>query len=385
MRAKSLLLRPWVASAVLGAIAVCAVEAVAGTGFAGSVAGLGGALAGVIALPMVTQLGLLIGALVFGLRVRHVVFGALRRVASWRAGRTTITVRALPVTLRSEIGPWRSPVILRCWSAGLVSALAGTGAVAASWSLVGSAFGRGLSIAMTPFMLYKLLPKRAPLATSTGWLLFGLPRMPEPERTEFRAAPLAARAHEALREGDIERAESCVDALVREHPDLNATTSCRVTLLEARGEYAQAVMLLLQHVSARDAQPREMSYLLAGMAGLGFAAVEAGQLPGDEVLPIAKRALRDAIDLGYPEFDLSGTSGLLALIEGDVDEAVRLAAIGVEHNSSPLSQADDYATLARAHMARHDNAAAREALARAEHLAPWWPRVRETRQRLQVC
>ena len=242
--------RALVASAVVGAIAVCAVEAIAGTGVGGSVAGLGGALVGVIALPIATQVGLLIGALLFGLRVRHVVFGALRRVASWRIGRVTITIRALPVTLRSEIGPWRSPVILRCWSAGLVSALAGVGAVVASWSLAGSSFGRGMMIATTPFLLYKLLPKRAPLTTSTGWLLFGLPRMPEPDRTEFRAAPLAARAHEALRDGDVERAESCVDELVREHPDLNATTSCRVTLLEARGEYAQAVMLLLQHVAS---------------------------------------------------------------------------------------------------------------------------------------
>jgi hypothetical protein len=36
-------------------------------------------------------------------------------------------------------------------------------------------------------------------------------------------------------------------------------------------------------------------------------------------------------------------------------------------------------------MALRDNVAAREALRRAEELAAWWPRVRETRARLFVA
>ncbi|GAB3276578.1 hypothetical protein GCM10027563_03870 [Parasphingorhabdus pacifica] len=370
---------------LLGLLATGVSETVAGSGFSGFCLATLGALAGVILLPMITQLGLLAGALLFGLRVRHVVLGSMRRLGAWRFGRVTLTVRALPVTLGSEIGPWRKPVILRCWLAGAASALTGIGLVLFGWLLLDGAFGRGFAIAATPLMLYKLWPRRVPMATSTGWLLFGLPRMPEPKRTEFCAGPVAARAHEALRDGDIERAQAHVDELIAEHPELNATTSCRVTMLEARGEYAQAVLLLVDQISNSDIPPREMSYTLAGLAGLGFAAVEAGQLPPDDLLPMARRALDDSIDLGFPAFELSGTRGLLALLEGDADEAARLAAIGADHGTSPLSRADDYATLARAHMMRHDNTAARDALAHAEELAAWWPRVRTTRERLSVA
>lgn len=369
---------------VVGLLAAAVSEAIAGTGAGGFCLAALGALAGVILLPMATQVGLLAGAVLFGLRVRHVVFGAMRQLASWTVGRVTFTVRLLPVTLGSEIGPWRAPAILRCWLAGLLSALAGLAVVVIAWWLVAGPFGRGFVIAVTPLMVYKLWPKRVPMATSTGWLLFGLPRMPEPRRTEFRVGPLAARAHEALRDGDLEGAQGHVDELVADHPELNATVSCQVTMLEARGEYAQAVLVLVQHISVADIAPREMSYTLAGLAGLGFCAVEAGQLPPDDLLPMAKKALSDAVDLGFPHIQLSGTRALLALIEGDAEQAARLAAVGADHNTSPLSRADDYATLARACMARHDNAAARDALAKAEELAQWWPRVRQTRDRLSV-
>ncbi|GAA2778880.1 hypothetical protein GCM10010470_10470 [Saccharopolyspora taberi] len=371
--------------ALAGLLVVGAVEAVLGTGAGGIGLGALGALAGVVLLPMATQLGLLLGSAVFGLRVRHIVLGAMRALGSWTIGRVTFTLRALPVTIGSEIGPWRKPVILRCWLAGLTSALTGVAVVTASWLLAGGPFGRGFALAATATMLYKLWPRRVPLATSTGWLLFGLPRMPEPRRTEFCAGPMAARAYEALRDGDLDRAQAHTDELVGEHPELNAAVSCQVSMHEARGEYAQAVMMLLQHISSADIPQREMSYTLAGMAGLGFAAVEAGQLPSDDLMPLAKKALDDAIKLGFPPFDLSGTRGLLALVEGDADEAARLAAVGADHNTSPLARADCFATLARARMALHDNAAAREALARAEENAAWWPRVRETRERLQIA
>jgi hypothetical protein len=377
------LCRAWIVVALLGLAVVAGVEAVTGSrGF--PLAALG-ALTGVIVLPMATQVGLLLGSVIFGLRVRHIVFGAMRRVGSWTVRGVTVTVRVLPVSLGSEIGPWRRPVILRCWLAGLTSALVGVAVVAAGWMFVDGPFGRGFVIAVTPLMLYKLWPQRAPMATSTGWLLFSLPRMPERKRAEFRAGPLAARAHEALQEGDIERAQAHVDDLVAEHPGLHPTVLCQVTMLEARGEYAHAMALLMNHVSSADITPRELSYVLAGTAGLAFAAVESRQLPADDALPLAKKALEDAIKLGYPPLQLSGTKGLLALVEGDADEAARLAAIGADHSTSPLSQADDFATLARAHMARHNNAAAREALREAEARAAWWPRVRQTRERLSIA
>lgn len=385
VRALRFFTRSWVLVPVVALVVIGVVETLAGTGIgAFGIAALG-ALAGVILLPVATQVGLLIGSVLFGLRVRHIVLGAMRRVASWRLGRVTVTVRLLPVVLASEIGPWRRPVILRCWLAGVLSALGGAATVAAGWLLGDGPFGRGFVIAVTPFMLYKLWPKRAPMTTSTGWLLFGLPRMSEPKRTEFRAGASAARAHEAVSAGEIDRAQACVDELAAEHPELNTTVSCQVTLHEARGDYARAVTVLLHHISSADIPAREMSYNLAGLAGLAFSAVEAGQLPGDEVLAIARKALHDASALGFPEFQINGTYGLLALIEGDADEAVRLAALGAEHATSALSRADDLATLARAHMARHDNVAAREALAEAEKAAAWWPRVRSLRARLAVA
>lgn len=384
MQALRLFTRPWVVVSIVALLVVASIEVVMGTGFGGFAAGALGALVGAILLPMATQAGMIVGSLVFGLRIRHVVFGALHRIASWTVGNVTITVRLLPVVLGSEIGPWRAPVVLRCWLAGFTSALVGLGVVATGWLQYDDPVGRGFIVAVTPLMLHKLWPQRAPKATSMGWLLFGLPRMPERKRAEFCAGPFAARAHELLQQGEVDGAQACVDALVSDHPDLNTTVSCRITMLEARGEFAPAVALLMQHIASSDLPPREMSYNLAGLAGLGFSAVEAGQLPAEDAMPLAKKALHDAIALGFPEFQLSGTKGLLALIEEDLDEAVRLAAIGADHNTSLLSRADDFATLARAHMARHDNPAARTALDEAETLAAWWPRVRTTRERLSV-
>lgn len=374
----------WVVVAITGLLATAVVEGVAGTGAGGFAVAACGALAGVILLPMATQLGLLAGSWLFGLRVRHVVLGAMRRVRSWELGRVTLTLRALPVVLSSEIGPWKRPVVLRCWLAGLVSALTGLSLVAAAWLTADGSFGRGLVLAVTPLMLHKLRPKRAPMSTSTGWLLFGLPRMTESARAEFRAGSSAARAREALQRGDLDGAEHLVETLESDHPGLDTTISCRVSLMEAHGDYAHAVALLLHHLSSAELAPREMSYTLAGLAGLGFSAVEADQVPARELLPTARKALDDAVTLGFPDFELSGTRGQLALLEQDTDSALRLASTGAERGTSPLSRADDLATLARAHMARHDNTAAREALARAEELADWWPRVRRTRERLSV-
>lgn len=369
---------------IASAVVLAVVELVAGGDFTGILTAWAGALAGAVLLPMAAQLGLLAGSMLFGLQVRHVVIGAMREIGSIKRGEVTFTFRALPVTLRSQIGPWRSPVILRCWLAGLFSALAGFSLVAVSWLVVSDGFSRGFALAVSGLMLYKLRPQRVPLATSTGWLLFSLPRMAEPERSDFVAAPLAARAYAALRRGDIDRAAAYADEMAERYPGLNATMSCQVAVQEARGEYAPGVLTLLKHLSENEVPPRKMPYLLVGIAGLGFKAIEAGQLPADTLLPTARKALQDAVSLGYPDFELNGTNGLLALLEGDTDAAVRLAEAGAEYNHSPLSRADDFVTLARAHMARHDNTTARTALARAEELAPWSPRVTETRQRLSV-
>jgi hypothetical protein len=382
--AQRLWFRPWVLATAASAAALAAAELIIGTGGAGVAHSWIGAVVGTVLLPVATQLGLLVGSVLFGLRVRHVVIGAMRQIGSFKRGEVTFTFRALPVTLRAQISPWRSPVIPRCWLAGLFSALAGFALVGGSWLLVSGGFSRGFALSVTGVMLYKLWPQRVPLTTSTGWLLFSLPRLGEPERSEFLAAPLAARAYAALRRGDIDQAAGHADELSERFPGLNVTMSCQVAVMEARGDYAPGVLTLLKYLSDNDVAPRKMSYLLVGIAGLGFKAVEAGQLPADSVLPTARKALSDAVSLGYPEFELNGTNGLLALIDGDAETAAQLAEKSAEYNHSPLSRADDFVTLARAHIARHDNAAARTALGRAEELAPWSPRVTETRQRLSV-
>lgn len=368
----------------VGVIVAAVLEVSHETGIAGFGRCLLGALVAVVALPAATQVGLLVGAAVFGLRVRQIVIGAMRQVAAVKIGRVTVTLRALPVVLRSEIGPWRSPVIPRCWLAGVTSALFGLATVAAAWWYVAGPFGRGFALTATAVMLFKLWPSRKPLATSTGWLLFRLPRMTGSTRDEFCAGPYAARANELLQDGRVDEAQACVDELAERHPDLHLTASCLITMYEARGEYAQAVGLLLQQISSGKLSQRDMVYGLAGLSGLALAGVEAGQLPAEDILPVAKKALQDSISAGYPKFELSGTRGLLALLEDDPQRAVELASTGARYNTSPLSRADDYATLARAHMALRDNAAARAALDRAEALAEWWPRVRETRDRLSV-
>ncbi|GAB2744582.1 hypothetical protein GCM10027174_17880 [Salinifilum aidingensis] len=369
---------------LLTAAALSCAELVLGTGAAGVATTLAGALLGVLAVPLAAQLGLLLGAGLFGLRVRHVAIGARRALLRRRIGRTTLTVRALPVSVESEIGPWRPPVVLRSWLAGLLSALAGAAVVVASWWGLGAPLGRGFAVAGAAMMVAKLVPRRGALVTSTGWLLVGLPRMPEPRRSEFRASPLAAAVHDALQSGELDEAQRQVERLAAEHPDLDTALWCRVALAEARGEPARAAMLLLGRLSEEDKPPREMSQLLAGLAGAGASAVEAGAVPAEQLLPTAREALRDAVRLGYPELQLCGTRAVFALLDGDPDEAERLARIGAEFTTSPLTRADDCATLARARMARRDHAAAREALRLAEESAAWWPRVRRTRERLDI-
>ncbi|MHA6800945.1 hypothetical protein [Bounagaea algeriensis] len=384
MRLLRSLLSPRTTAPLLTAAVLTGAELLLGTGIAGVAGALCGAVLGVLAVPLATQLGLLLGAGLFGLRVRHVVIGARRALLRRRIGRTTLTVRALPVSVESEIGPWRSPAVLRSWLAGALSALAGTAVAAASWWALGAPLGRGFAVAGTAMMVAKLVPRRGALVTSTGWLLIGLPRMPEPRRSEFRASPLAGAVHDALHSGELDEAQRRADRLAAEHPDLDTALWCRVALAEARGEPAQGALLLLGRLSEGDRPPREMAQLLAGLAGAGVSAVEAGAVPAEQLLPTARDALRDAVRLGYPELQLCGTRAVFALLNGQHFEAERLALLGAEFTTSPLTRADDHATLARARMARRDHAAARRALRLAEDDAAWWPRVRSTRERLDI-
>ncbi|WP_017973675.1 hypothetical protein [Actinopolyspora halophila] len=372
-------------TALTALLVLTVLELVLDNGFGGVAFAAAGALLGAIVLPAGVRTGLLLGSFLFGLRVRNVVIGAMRRVTSFRLGGVLVTVRALPVVLSSDIGPRREPVVTRCVLAAVSSTLAGLLVIGACLLVADSSFGHGLVLATTASMIHTLIPRRAPLNTSTGWLLFGLPRMSEPRRLEFRTGAHAAEAHALLQDGELDAAETVVDELAEIAPHARTTASCRATVHEARGEFDKATMLLLHTLSTHSPEAREMSYLLAGLAGLALAAVEAGQLPSADLTPTAEQALHDSVDLGFPRFELSGTFGLLALVNGETERATHLAELGTRHATSGTTRADNLATLARAHMARGDNVSARAALAEAEGLAAWWPRVRSTRQRLTIC
>ncbi|WP_347567594.1 hypothetical protein [Actinopolyspora sp. BKK1] len=377
--------RPWCATASAALLVLTALELLLGKGPGGIALAAAGALLGAIALPAAIRAGLLLGSFLFGLRVSNIVIGAMRRVTSFRLGGVLVTVRALPVVLSADIGPRREPVVTRSVLAAATSALTGLLVVGACLLAAGSSFGHGLVLATTASMVHALIPRRAPLNTSTGWLLFGLPRMSESRRLEFRAGAYAAEAHALLQDGELDAAEALVDELAEIAPNARTTASCRATVHQARGEFDRATMLLLHTLSTHSPEAREMSYLLAGLAGLALSAVEAGQLPSEDLLPTAEQALQDSVGLGVPRFELSGTFGLLALINGETERAKQLAELGARNAASGTTRADNLATLARAHMARGDNVSARAALAEAEGHAAWWPRVCSTRKRLTIC
>jgi hypothetical protein len=76
---------------------------------------------------------------------------------------------------------------------------------------------------------------------------------------------------------------------------------------------------------------------------------------------------------------------MVELLRGNLKEAISLARLAAGAGDDLLARADDLATLARAHMAAGDNRTAREVIGEAEKLAKWWPRVANTRIRLEVA
>ncbi|MBB4682231.1 hypothetical protein [Crossiella cryophila] len=369
--------RMFIASA---AIAVVALERALDP----AVVGMLGAVIGMLAELMALQLGLLLGALALRVRVHDVVLGLGARVYELRTPRRTVSLRVLPILLGVSVGPGAAPAQSRMWLAGAVSAVCGAGAAAATFAVVDAPFGRGLAVGALAAGVYCLLPRRDAGTTSTGWLLFQLPRLPKHRVAEWQSAPLVNEAIDAVNGGDLETAEALTAELSREHPGRRTTTATRIALLEARGRYAEALALTIGLVSDPTQEPRDLAFALASLAALTANAVEVGQLDAATGLPTARQAVDDAEQLGYPGFKLTGTKALLELLAGNADRAAMLARSGARHSGATLSRADDLATLARALMATGDNRAARLALDEAETLAPWWPRVAGTRARLSV-
>lgn len=165
-------------------------------------------------------------------------------------------------------------------------------------------------------------------------------------------------------------------------PAARAVRASRLLVLEARGRYAEALTLA---IGMSEADGQDAAAVMAAVAGLTGAAVEAGQLDAHDGLPVAARALNEAVELGKPSYMLDGVRALIALLAGDPQLAVRLARTACRNNDGSLHRADDLATLARAYMAAGDNSKARKTLAKAERLVPWWPRVAVTRSRLDLA
>jgi len=379
---RALIARPGLLFALATVVVVVAVTVGSGPGAVAS--GLVGSVVGLLIAHAALQLGMLLGAVLCGARVHRLVIGAGSRLWERTSPRRTVVVRALPIVLSVAVGPGRRPVRPRMWGAGVVSALAGVAAAVVLVVLAADPFWTGAAAGAVATVLHTLIPRETAGSTSTGWVLLNLLRLTGERAARLDAAPLVDQALDALNAGDVDTAEQVADRLAREFPELRSATYTRVSVLEARGRYAEALSLSLGLMQAPDTSQKDAALTLAGMAGLAAAAVEAKQLPAEMGLPVARRALEDAVAMGYPRYKTDGTRALLALLEGDAETAVQLARSGAESGDHLLSRADDLATLARAHMANGDNRAARAALAEAEKLAPWWPRVAATRARLEV-
>lgn len=302
-------------------------------------------LAGAVVTLVAGKIGVLVGAFVLRVRVHNVVVGLGPRVTQW--GR--VVVRALPVSI--TVGVLRSRP--RYFGTVITSVLFGVAMVVV---LQGDlALGAGAAV------LWELL--------SVRW-----PRTGQPE---------VINVFDLVQAGKLDEAERLVGRLNAEHPKLRTVKASRVLVLEARGRYSEALTLA---IGMSDGETdRDAANTMAAVAGLTGAAVEAGQLTASDGLPVAARALNEAIELGRPSHMMDGVRALLALLAGDPQLAVRLARLACQNDDDSLSRADDLATLARAYMAAGDNSAARRALAQAERLVPWWPRVALTRRRLDLA
>lgn len=351
-------------------------------------AGLAGAVLGVFLGLAGLQLGLLVGALLLGAQVHSVVIGIGPRLGEWGSAARPIVLRTIPLTLSVAIGPGWQPVRLRMWGAAATSAVFGL-AVAAGMTVTAVteswAFLHGLAITTVLSVAHALIPRKTASSTSTGWMLFCLHRLDSRQVQQLEAAPLTSRAVAAAHNGDLATAERLATHLGTTYPELRTALAARIVVLEARGRYAEAMVLAVKLASQVDQEPHEAAVSFAALAGLACTTVEAGQLDSELGLSTATTALDNAETLGYPSHKLNGARALMALLRGNLDRAISLARLSAGSSDDVIARADDLATLARAHMAAGDNRAAREVVAEAEKLVPWWPRVAGTRSRLEVC
>jgi hypothetical protein len=372
----------------LSAVVTCGVVAVAehsvrqvGIGLLGS---LSGHLVGLLSL----QLGLLIGALALAARVHRVVIGIGGRIKDWTTPRRAIVLRAIPLFLSVSVGPGKAPARRRLWGAALCSMAAGlatTALTVIAATAPSGGFLIGLAIGCAFTVGHALIPRKTATSTSTGWLVLNLPRLTGLRAQQMDAAPLVGRTIDAIQDGQLDVAFALADKLHDDYPTLRTATAARVLVLQAHGRYSEAMVVAMTLMEDPDQTPAEAAVAFAALAGLACATVEAGQLDAEIGLSTANQAIENAATLGYPEHKLTGSRALHELLSGNTDQAIRLARLAADSGDDRLGRADDLATLARAHMTAGDNRSARTALAEAEKLVPWWPRVATTRSRLDIA
>jgi membrane-associated protease RseP (regulator of RpoE activity) len=380
VRVVRIVLRPAGLVTVATVVALVIVE----WGPAGSLLALVGAVAGMLAVVIASQVGLLIAAPIAGVRVRRVVIGLGPRLADWSRPNRTVVLRAFPVLLTVTVRAGDPPVRVRMWVTALCSTLTELSMAIVAVLVANGPVLRGAAVAGCVTALYSLLPHRSATSTSTGWLLFRLPFAGPDLVRQLDAAPLVAAAIENAHAGELAEAERLAGRLREKYPDLRSAISARIAVLEAMGRYSEAMVLAVRLASDLEQDPGEAAGSFAALAGLACVTVEAGQVDSEIGLATASQALENAATLGYPTYRLNGVRALLELLSGNLDRAIALARLAAGSGDDVLVRADDLATLARAHMAAGDNRAAREALTEAEKLASWWPRVANTRSRLEV-
>lgn len=348
------------------------------------IGGLFGTLVGGLAAVAASQFGLLASVVLAGVTVRRLVVGIGPRVADWSTPHRIVALRALPVMLSVSVLATRSPVRLRIWVAALCAFTFEVALAALALLSASGPFTHGFATGTVASLVLSLIPKRTATTTSTGWLLFRLPWSGPDVTRQMEAAPLISRAVEAAHSGDLVTAERLAAKLRETYPDLRCALAARISVLEAQGRYAEAMILAVKLTSDATTDPQQASSY-AALAGLACATVEAGQLDPTVGLTTASQAIENAAALGYPNYKLNGPRAMVELLRGNLKEAITLASHAAGTGDDLLSRADDLATLAKAHMAAGDNRAAREAIGEAEKLAKWWPRVASTRTRLEVA
>ncbi|GHH46026.1 hypothetical protein GCM10017774_48060 [Lentzea cavernae] len=346
--------------------------------------GLAGALVGLLVELTAAQAGLALGAVLFGLRITHVIIGLSGELKSWTRAHQRVVLRRFPVLATVGLTGLKPGVRRRTVLTGAFAIVFCAAIAALTWLATGSSFGKGMALAATACLLLQLVPRDGAGNTSLGWFVFTLPKMTGRPLAELEARPGVLAGMDAYQRGDLDEAERIYAELVREHPDLLTVVGLKVVTSCARERYLDALQTVIGLSSREDLSRRDLAFVMATTAGVAVLAVEAGQFPAEAGLGTARGMFDNAYEAGYPKHRAHGTLAIMALIEGDNAKARQLAGYSAESSENAQGRADDLITIARAWMADGDNAKAREFVAEAHELAGWSPRVAATRARLEI-